>query len=133
MSQAELQRGLEERGLAKTGTKPVLAQRLAAALAEERSALLSGQVEARDELQRQYEEAAAKTGYRHGPAASHVFAFLRIQGTCMGACCWLQCHMRVGRATCAATANSGCLFRKQLMLQTLNILPRACRGKTQMP
>ncbi len=63
--QKELQQALVERGLPKTGNKTDLAQRLFAALEDERSVLLTEQMEASAELQRQYQEAAASSGFRH--------------------------------------------------------------------
>jgi hypothetical protein len=70
-AQAVLQEGLEERGLPKSGTKPVLARRLADALAEERALAASEEPsEARAELERQFREAAmlgaALARSRHG-------------------------------------------------------------------
>lgn len=63
--QRELQQALVERGLPKTGNKTDLAQRLFSALEDERSVLLAEQMEASAELQRQYQEAAASSGFRH--------------------------------------------------------------------
>lgn len=65
LRQRKLQQALVERGLPKTGNKSDLAQRLFAALEDERSVLLTEQMEASTELQRQYQEAAATSGFRH--------------------------------------------------------------------
>ena len=54
--QKELQEKLTQRGLPKSGNKAELAQRLHAALAEEQEMLLQDQMEARDELQRQFQQ-----------------------------------------------------------------------------
>lgn len=62
--QRELQQALVERGLSKTGKKTDLAQRLFAVLEEERFVLVTEQMEAVAELQRQYEEAAANSNFR---------------------------------------------------------------------
>ena len=64
-AQSELQRELQERGLPKSGTKAVLAERLSGALQEERQLLLSEQGEAREELQRQYRETLARYAHPH--------------------------------------------------------------------
>lgn len=54
--QRELQERLAQRGLAKSGNKAELAQRLHAALAEEQEMVLQDQGEAATELQRQFQE-----------------------------------------------------------------------------
>ncbi|CAL8471677.1 g11219 [Coccomyxa elongata] len=64
LTKRELQQALVERGLPKTGNKTDLAQRLFSALEDERSVLLAEQMEASAELQRQYQEAAASSGFR---------------------------------------------------------------------
>ena len=61
--QSDLQKELQERGLPKTGTKAVLAERLHSALQEERQLLLSEPGEARDELHRQYLETLARCAH----------------------------------------------------------------------
>ena len=65
--QAELQKELQERGLPKTGTKAVLAERLHGALQEERQLLLPEPEEAREELHRQYLEALARCARARRP------------------------------------------------------------------
>ena len=67
-AQKELQSRLALRGLAKSGTKAELAQRLHAALAEEQEAVLQDQLEAQDELQRQFEESMMSSASRCSPA-----------------------------------------------------------------
>ena len=67
-AQKELQARLTHRGLAKSGTKAELAQRLHAALAEEQEAVLQDQLEAQDELQRQFEESMMSPTSRCSPA-----------------------------------------------------------------
>ena len=67
-AQKELQSRLTLRGLAKSGTKAELAQRLHAALAEEQEAVLQDQLEAQDELQRQFEESMMSSARRCSPA-----------------------------------------------------------------
>ena len=54
--QRELQERLAQRGLAKSGKKAELAQRLYAALAEEQEMVLQDQREAANELQRQFQK-----------------------------------------------------------------------------
>ncbi len=55
-------------GLAKSGTKAELAQRLHAALSEEQEAVLQDQLEAQDELQRQFEESMMSPASRCIPS-----------------------------------------------------------------
>ena len=66
--QKELQGRLMQRGLAKSGTKAELAQRLHAALAEEQEAVAQDQLEAQGELQRQFEESMMSSASRCSPA-----------------------------------------------------------------
>lgn len=67
-AQKELQSRLTLRGLAKSGTKAELAQRLHAALSEEQEAVLQDQLEAQDELQRQFEESMMSPASRCIPS-----------------------------------------------------------------
>ena len=82
--QSALQSALEERGLPRSGRKPVLAQRLSEALAEERAfAASEAQAEARAELERQCREAALIATSRH-ETCSHMFCCVWRDSCCAG-------------------------------------------------
>lgn len=70
--QKELQEKLAQRGLPKSGNKAELAQRLHAALAEEQEMVLQDQMEARDELQRQFQESMMSSTSRCAQCKHHL-------------------------------------------------------------
>ncbi len=70
--QKELQEKLAQRGLPKSGNKAELAQRLHAALAEEQEMVLQDQMEARDELQRQFQESMMSSTSRCALCKHHL-------------------------------------------------------------
>ena len=70
--QKELQERLAQRGLPKSGNKAELAERLHAALAEEREMVLQDQVEARNELQRQFQESVMNPTSRCALGKGHL-------------------------------------------------------------
>ena len=88
--QKELQEKLAQRGLPKSGNKAELAQRLHAALAEEQDMLLQDQMEARDELQRQFQESIINPTGRCALCKHHIPACIVYAShfdSCIGASC----------------------------------------------